>query len=127
GQVAVVDHAYGKGRTRLIGTMAGAGHAAHAQNGSAAFFAKLFEFTGNEQHVRSSDPSVKARLHDGEGGVYLWVANPTRQPRPVRLALGESWGPFATATPRWGAGATVEGRTVVLTAPARDVTVLALR
>jgi beta-galactosidase len=127
GKIAVVDNHYGAGRTRLIGTMAGAGHATHPKDGSAAFFAKLFEFGGKAQHVRSSDPQVKARLHKGEGGVYLWIANPTRQPRPVRVDVGEIGGAFTTATRHWGADAEVEGRTVVLTAPARDVTVLALQ
>ncbi len=138
GQVAVVDHTYGKGRTRLIGTMVGYGHQTHAARtgqvrnapyapgGSPALFAGLLAWAGKSQHITSSDPFIKARLHDGEGGTYIWVANPTRCARPVRLTLGPQWGPFASGEALWGAAASVEERTVTLTAPARDVTVIAL-
>jgi beta-galactosidase len=126
GQVAAVDHTYGQGRTRLLGTMVGAGHAQHAPNGSAPFFAGLLAFGGQEQHVRSTDPQVKARLHDGPDGTYLWVANPTRQPRPLRLTLGSAWGPFSAGKTLWGATAEVHERTITLSAPAGDVTVIEL-
>ena len=58
--VAAVDNAFGKGRTLLIGTMIGAGHAAHGGAGfrpaiSAPFFADLLRFGGQAQHVRCSD------------------------------------------------------------------------
>jgi len=126
GRVAMVENSFGNGRTRLIGSMAGAGHAAHSPQGSERFFADVLSFGGKGQHVCCSDPQVKARLHTGDGGTFLWVANPTRQPRPVRLQLGESWGAYSAASPRWGATAEISGRAITLTAPARDVTVLAL-
>lgn len=139
GQVAVVDHRWGEGRTRLIGSMVGYGHARHAQRvpgpgtgacdpgGNRAFFQALLTWADVTPHVRCSDPLVIARLHAGEGGVYLWVANPTRRDRAVRLTLGEAWGPYETSATLWGAPATVAGREIALMAPARDVTVLALR
>ncbi|MEZ4865211.1 MAG: beta-galactosidase [Caldilineaceae bacterium] len=127
GQVAAVDNSVGQGKTRLLGTMVGAGYAGHSQEGASPFFADLLDFAGKEQHIRSSDPQIKARLHTGDGGIYLWVANPTRQARPARLALGSAWRSFTDSATLWGAQATVAGQTVVLTAPARDVTVLKLR
>jgi beta-galactosidase len=130
GQVAAVDNIYGKGRTRLIGTMTGFGHGSH-DNGplpalSTPFFARLLAWAGQGQHAQSSDPRIKARLHNGDGGVYLWVANPTRQPVPVQISLGSQWGPFEQAISLWGGEASCNGRTLTLTAPARDVTVLEL-
>jgi beta-galactosidase len=126
GRIAAVDHTYGKGRTRLVGTMCGAGYAVHPEHRSPAFFSQVLDFAGKESHVRSSEPRVKARLHAGEGGTYLWIANPTHRTLPVRLKLGERWGPFSAGCVLWGADALVAGRTVTLDAPARDVTVLAL-
>jgi beta-galactosidase len=126
GRVAVVDNAFGKGKARLIGTMPGAGYAKHQEGKSAAFFAELLQFAGKQQHVRCSEPRVTARIHDGVGGTYLWVANPTRQPLPVHLELGEAWGTFSHSSSLWGAEASVTGRTITLTATARDVAVIAL-
>ncbi|MEZ4733586.1 MAG: beta-galactosidase [Caldilineaceae bacterium] len=124
GQVAAVDNNYGKGKTRLLGTMVGAGYAAHSQEGTSPFFAGLLDFAGKAQQIVSSDPQVKARLHIGEGGAYLWIANPTRQARPVRLTLSQAWGPFTKCTSLWGATAAIEGQTLVITALARDVSVV---
>ena len=125
-RVVAVEHAFGKGRTWLIGTMAGAGYAAHPGRGPAAFFRKALRFGGKKPHVRCSDPRVKARLHDGPGGAYLWVANPARQAIRVRLELGDRWGPFRACRSLWGGEATVDGRRITLTAGARDVAVIAL-
>ncbi|MFN8635751.1 MAG: alpha-amylase family protein [Chloroflexota bacterium] len=125
GQVAAVENSFGKGRTLLLGTMPGAGFTAHPDDASTAdFFASLID---DAPAVASSDGRVKSRLHAGEGGRYLWIANPTRAPIPVTLTLRESVGVVASARTVWGATAIVDARTISLTAPARDVTVLELR
>jgi beta-galactosidase len=126
GTVAAVEHTYGSGRTRLLGTMVGAGYAAHPDDRSPAFFADVLAWAGKTQHVTCSEPRAKARLHAGDGGVYLWVANPTRQPLPVRLTLSDSWGPYSSSESLWGSEAKASGRTVILTAGARDIAVIAL-
>jgi hypothetical protein len=78
------------------------------------------------QHVVSTDARIKARVHAGAGGLYLWIANPTRQAVPVQLTVRDCLGEFSKTRTLWGAQATCAGRTVELTAPARDVTVLEL-
>ncbi|MCB0083802.1 MAG: beta-galactosidase trimerization domain-containing protein, partial [Caldilineaceae bacterium] len=126
GQVAAVDNQFGKGKTRLIGTMVGAGYGSHPQEGASSLFANLLDFAGKQNHIRSSDPLVKARLHSGDGGMYLWVANPTRQDRPVRLTLADNYSPHTVSETLWGAAVTVHGDQITLLAPARDVTVVRL-
>jgi len=126
GRVAAVDNTFGRGRTRLIGTMAGYGYATHEASRSPAFFADVLRFAGAQQHVWSSEPRVIARLHDGPGGTYLWVANPTRQALPVHLRLGERWRGLVPAGSLWGAEATSSGDYITLAAAARDVAVIAL-
>jgi beta-galactosidase len=106
--------------------MCGYGYAKHPGDRSPELFGDALAFAGKEQHARSSEPRVKARLHAGDGGTYLWVANPARKALPVRIELGKAWGPFKKARSLWGAAAGVEGRTVSLTAGARDVAVIAL-
>jgi beta-galactosidase len=126
GRVAAVEHSYGQGKTLLLGTMAGYGYATHPDDRSSAFYSVVLAWAGVTQHVVCSEPRVKARLHAGEGGTYLWVANPKRQPLPVRLEISGAWGPFAACRTLWGAQARVDGCTVTLTAGARDVSVIAL-
>jgi beta-galactosidase len=126
GRVAAVDNAFGRGKTRLIGSMAGAGYATHPEDRSSAFFADVLDYAGAERNVRCSEPRITARLHDGEGGVYLWVANPVRRDLPVRLELSEEWGPFRQGHSLWGAEAEVSERIIELTAKGRDVAVIAL-
>ncbi|MBM3190759.1 MAG: beta-galactosidase, partial [Chloroflexi bacterium] len=126
GRVAAVDHAYGRGRTRLIGTMVGAGYAAHPADRSPAFFRELLRWAGAEQHVWCSEPRVKARLHEGPGGTYLWVANPTGQALSVHLRLGERWRGLAPGRSLWGVEVRKVGDTIRLLAGARDVAVVPL-
>ena len=97
GQVAAVDHTFGEGRTKLLGTMIGSGYYTHPTNRSAVFFTRLMDFAGQQQQVKCSEPRVKARLHSGTGGTYLWVANPIRRELPIHLTLGEAWGTFSSS------------------------------
>jgi beta-galactosidase len=126
GRIAAVDNQFGRGKTRLIGTMPGSGYSHHPGIESSAFFMDLMDLAGKEQHIKCSDHRVKARLHHGDGGTYLWVANPKRQPIPVRLELGDAWGPFSSANTLWGSEASVDRRNITLTAGARDVAVMEL-
>src|SRR5262249_29651939 len=60
GRIAAVDHRFGKGRTRLIGTFPGAGMASRLDAATAAFFAGLMPWAGRTQHARVEDRQVTA-------------------------------------------------------------------
>ena len=77
--------------------------------------------------MHCSDQRIKARLQDGAGGTYLWVANPVRQDIPVRIEIGDTRGPFSNCRSLWGSEASVKDRTVELVAGGRDVAVLELK
>ena len=95
GAAAAVENDFGKGKTLLIGTFPGAGYYRHHARETRSFFAGLLEWGNVAQRVRSSDPDVKARLHEGAGGKYLWVVNPTRSAREVTIRLHRSRRRFA--------------------------------
>ena len=102
GDIAVVENAYGQGKTLLIGTFPGYGYFRHQGRSSKQFFAGLLAWADQTQHVRSSNPVVTARLHHGEGGLYLWVVNPSRSTQQVRLTLSDNWPVSGDASTLWG-------------------------
>jgi beta-galactosidase len=126
GRVAAVDHRFGEGRVRLIGTMCGYGYDGHPDARDPAFYEAILHWAGGVRHVTCSDPRVRARLHDGAGGTYLWVVNPAREDLLVRLTLSDTWGPFAATRAHWGPTVAVDGQVVTVTVPARDAAVVRL-
>ena len=134
GQVAVVDNASGRGRTRLVGTFPGYGHHHRPSDDSRAFFADLAAWTGLELAVRVVDPerdgprSLVARLHTSAERTFLWVVNHARTPVTARVELGAGIGAFKEARPRWGAvQPLLSGRLVRVEVGERDVAVVELR
>jgi len=118
--------------------MAGLGYGAHTERAvhvddrthgggqAGALFEAILGWAGVERHVTCSDPHVIARLHADQGGTYLWVANPTRRERFVRLGLGPSAGSCSRARTLWGTEATCNGRDVTVSVGGRDVAVVEL-
>mgnify|MGYP000880866556 CR=1 FL=1 len=152
-RVAVVDHQFGRGRTRLIGTFPGYGHFHRPSDSSRAFFAQLTSWAGIEPHARvsavrvspggvfpvdlsserrrdeaSAQLQVVARLHTSDAATFLWVLNHDREPARVTVRLNDRYGPFQTVSSRWGDGRpSVDGRTVTVQVDGRDAAILQLR
>lgn len=78
GSVAVVDHEFGAGRTRLIGTMPGTGYSNHEDPGTRGFYQGLLDWAGIQPTVRVDDDRLVARLHVGDQADFLWVINSSR-------------------------------------------------
>jgi beta-galactosidase len=120
GTVAAVDHRLGKGRTRLVGTFLGAAYFRNPEDAARDWFAGL----AGPPRTRSSNRRLIARLHQGEGGTYLWVLNPTREPQSGVVSLAE---PYGSGRLVWGEAAPkVEGRAVEVRVGERDAVILRL-
>ncbi|MGI8914907.1 MAG: beta-galactosidase [Chloroflexota bacterium] len=128
GRVAALEHPYGKGKTLLFGTMVGAGYGHAPTDESREWFRSLLAWAGVTQHVQLNDRAVTARLHRSDGGrLFLWAANPTRQPREMRLKLGGAWGAPGAARVYWGdPPVAMHGETVQFQVGARDALIMEL-
>ena len=102
----------------MIGTFPGGSYYLNHLDATREFFAWLPAWAGIEQQLRSSDPEVKARLHKGAGGIYVWVINPTRTVRTVKITLPST---FQRATEVWqqSGNPTVVGNTLAATIEGR--------
>jgi beta-galactosidase len=126
GHIAAVEHNFGSGKALLIGTFPGGGYYRNHAAGTRDFFAGLLPWAGIRQQVQSSDIAVKARLHAGAGGTYVWVVNPTRTARNVKISL---LSPFQRALDLWQESSrpTLSGNTLDVTVEDRNVAVIRLQ
>jgi len=102
GSIAAVENQYGDGKTLLIGSFPGYGYNLHPGSEGRLFFSNIIRWAGKEQHIKSSDQKVTARLHDGEGGMYLWLTNPSDIDIKVEITFSQKWGPFKEVQILWG-------------------------
>ena len=125
GHLAAVEHTFGRGKTLLIGTFPGGAYERNHTPETREFFASLLGWAGVKPQVTSSDAEVKARLHRGAGGTYLWIVNPTRIARTVKITLPAA---FQRATELWQGSIppTVSGEVVTATVTDRNVAVIRL-
>jgi beta-galactosidase len=126
GHIAAVEHTSGNGKTLLIGTFPGGSYYRNHSPATREFFAGLLPWAGVEPQVQSSDAQVKARLQTGAGGTYIWIVNPTRTQRSVKISLPSA---FQRATELWQEGAApaaVSGKTLTATVEDRDAAVIRL-
>jgi beta-galactosidase len=127
GAVAAVEHKFGQGRTLLIGSFPGAGYYLHHAAATRDLFAGLPAMAGVTPQLKIDDNSVQARLHQGAGGTYLWVTNPTQGSRQVKVTLSASAGNYKSGEDIWGKQSiTVDGQQVTVTVGGRDASVIAL-
>lgn len=100
GAVAVVDHTYGAGRTRLVGTHAGTGYYAHPEAGG--FFDDTLRWAGVAPAVTVGDQRIVVRLHRGDGRTYLWLLNPAHEDVSTTVSWPEGTPPAVPIGIRWG-------------------------
>ncbi len=124
GHTAAIEHTFGSGKALLIGTFPGGAYYRSHAAGTREFFSGLLAWAGIHQQVQTTDPAIKARLHKGAGGTYLWVVNPARTAKNVTLTLAA---PYQRATDLWQkTSPSVKGNTLTVAVEDRNAAVIRL-
>ncbi|MBD3267245.1 beta-galactosidase [bacterium] len=127
-RIAIVDHSFGEGQTRLIGTFPGYAYNQTQDQETKQFFADLLKWAGKTQHIRSSDSRVIARLQTNGDSTFLWIVNSERENIQTELTLAPKWGDFENYKVLVGKNASVNyEKTLRVNVPARDALLLELQ
>jgi beta-galactosidase len=128
GTIAAIENQTGKGRTLLMGSFPGGAYYLHHGKETQTLFAGFLKMAGITPRVGVNDNEVQARVHQGAGGSYLWVTNPTRTARQIAVTLSPALGKFSEGEDKWGnLNIKLSGQQVMVNVPARDAAVIALR
>ncbi len=128
GSPAMVDHRFGQGRTRLIGTSPGYGIYEEEEDAdSRRFFGQLFNWTGRKQHVACSDFRLVARLHQAGDLKVLWIINSAIEEVKAGISLPASGAAFDQHEVLVSKGSVrASGPELIVSVPARDAMVVKL-
>ncbi|WP_333834862.1 beta-galactosidase [Rubrimonas sp.] len=121
GRVAVVEHRHGEGRTLLVGTQPACTYHHRENEDGRRWFSTCLDWLAPARRVRCANPTVLARLHEGDGQRCLWLVNPTRSAQSGAVLVDGAVPERASG--RWigESGSWEDGRFVV---PPRDALVL---
>jgi beta-galactosidase len=127
GGAAIVDHTAGKGKTRIIGTMAGYGYKTGGSQENLRFFAGALPYAGIRPLIRADyNTGLIPRLWANQRDTFLWCLNQKPYPQEALLELSAPQLKVSAAEPFRGGPAVVEGPLIRFTLPGRDAAVYRL-
>jgi beta-galactosidase len=127
GQAAVVENNFGKGKVRIVGTMAGYGYKLNPDRDYLGFFASALPFAGQTPLIRSGyNSGLIARIWANRPDTFIWCLNPMEYPQDTVLELDDKTLIFSDAQTFRGENAKAEGRFLRFTVAAKDAAVYRL-
>jgi beta-galactosidase len=128
GKIAVIDRAYGKGKVRTIGTMAGYGYKLRHNPEYLRFFASLLPFAGQQPLIRADyNTGLIARIWANQEDTFLWCVNQRDYPQQAVLELNDRYLYCTTAQAFRGGSARIDGRYISFPVAGKDAAVYQLR
>ncbi|GHV40304.1 beta-galactosidase [Spirochaetia bacterium] len=127
GKAAVIENAYGKGKVRTVGTMAGYGYKLGYKAEYLNYFSSLLPFAGRVPLVRSDyNSGLISRIWANKTDVYLWCINRRPYSQDVVLELNDKYFSPSRAEPLRGGEAQAAGNYLRFTVSGRDASVYRL-
>ncbi|MFB9274642.1 beta-galactosidase [Cohnella cellulosilytica] len=127
GEIAIVDHRYGQGRARLIGTMLGYGYKRRPEPAASSWFAALLGLGGQQPGVRVDKPDIVARLSRLDDRYFLWVVNQGEDAKQVAVSIDDGIVTIGEATALRGSAAQRRSpNTLVVDVAGRDASIFSL-
>ena len=127
GDGAVVEHDFGKGRVRLIGTMPGYSYHIAPDEQTRRFFASHLAFADVEPYVSTPlNTGIVVRVWADESRVFAWIVNTTEGDQVARVEFDPSAFEFDGVRVLRGGAAKVRGNRVEIACPQRDAVVIEL-
>jgi beta-galactosidase len=128
GKTAVVEHAFGSGKTMLIGTFPSEAYYRTSDPKNKQFFADVLRWAGKEPLVRVGDSEVQVRLHDGPGGKYAWIINSSSEKVRTDIRISPAFAAVSSVEILWGVNEpAVEGNLLFAELPAKDAIIIKIR
>ena len=97
GSVAIVDNDFGKGKTRVIGTFPGATYLRTLDHEPELLIRDALRYAKVHPTVEPLDGFIKARVHKGPGGIFLWALNTSYDSITSDITLLPTVGSFSKA------------------------------
>lgn len=100
GTPGVIANTFGKGHTRLVGTFPGIGFLHRHNRAAGDLITSALDLANARPKIFVSNPDVKARVHQGSSGDYLYALNvsPASEGTAV-VRLSEALGPWTDIDP----------------------------
>ena len=127
GECAVVEHAYGKGKVRLIGSISGYGYHTRPDEASRRFFASHLAFAHKTPYVNIPyNTGIVTRIWADQERTFAWIVNTSETDQTAVVHFNDAHFQFGGVSVVRGENATVDGNTVEIFCPQRDAVVIEL-
>jgi beta-galactosidase len=127
GRTAIMENTYGRGKVRIIGTMAGYGYKLNPKSEYLGLFASSLPFAGEIPLIRSDyNSGLISRVWANRNETFLWCLNPKGYVQNAVLELNDCYLRARSAETFRGSPARVKGRFVSFSAAARDAAIYRL-
>ena len=125
GDCAVVENRFGKGRTRLIGSVPGYGYHLRPDEPTRRFFASHLHYAGRKPHAMLPyNTGIVPRIWADAESCFLWLTNVTAQDQRAIVTLNREHFDLTDIRVMRGGDAMLLGDTVEIDCPQRDAVVL---